>query len=106
MARHQSLLPDGVLLAAQEVARARPLDDPQPPDWLRRILPKSGLAGTGAFAKGDMDDAEDDDDDDDLVLDETREPSFLQPLSFEVRPGRASASRRRRKGRRSRLSGF
>jgi len=88
MARHQSLLPDGVLLAAQEVSRARPLDDPQPPDWLRRILPKSGLAGHGAYAKGDMDDVDEDfDDDDDLVPDETREPSFLQPLSFEVRSG-------------------
>jgi ABC-type polysaccharide/polyol phosphate transport system ATPase subunit len=89
MTRHQSLLPDGVLLAAQEVSRARPLDDPQPPAWLRRVLPKSGLAGAGAYAKGDMDDVEEDfdDDDDDLVLDETREPSFLQPISFEVRPG-------------------
>jgi lipopolysaccharide transport system ATP-binding protein len=75
-------LPAGVLLSVQGVSRTVIPKVPQPPKWLSRFLPKSGLAGQ-TILEADIDD-EDDDDDDDEVLGGQR---TLNDISFDVRSG-------------------
>ncbi len=78
-------LPDGVVVSVQGISRAPAAPPPDVPRWLKKVLPKSGLAGKGAIGR-DMDDA--DDPDDELVDGfgaEERAP--LHELSFELRPG-------------------
>src|SRR5438093_488777 len=58
-------LPTDVLLSAREISRAAPRPDPEVPAWLKRVLPKSGLAGQleGA-SRREFDEEEDPDDED------------------------------------------
>ncbi len=80
---HDHDLPPDVLLSVQGVSRDVVSRIPQPPRWLARILPKSGIAGQTALA-GDMDDDEDDDDDEEEVDGAQR---TLNEISFDVRAG-------------------
>src|SRR5437870_5674828 len=87
------LAPD-VLLSAREIKRNAPRPDPQAPKWLRRILPKSGLAGRQREVdeprQRDFDDADDSDPDsvDDSDMDwEGAASAALAPVSFDVRRG-------------------
>jgi lipopolysaccharide transport system ATP-binding protein len=79
-------LPDDVLLSVQGVSRAESAPPPQVPAWLKRILPKSGLAGRRVSAGEDFDDSDDPDDElEDDFEDEAHGP--LVELTFDVRAG-------------------
>ena len=87
-------LPADVLLSAREISRNAPRPEPQAPDWLRRILPKSGLAGRMSDEelprRRDFDDADDADPDseDDSDMDwEGAASAALAPVTFDVRRG-------------------
>jgi ABC-type polysaccharide/polyol phosphate transport system ATPase subunit len=85
---HQIELPADVLLSVQGVSRAAPRADPEAPTWLKRVLPKSGLAGQlGGPATRYEDDEEEDPDDEDEESGEGAERSALRELSFDVRAG-------------------
>jgi len=77
-----------VLLSVQGVSRIEVPRTPEIPGWLRRILPKSGIAGQATLDPDDLIDDEDDedalDDDDD---DFDAEPLTLDEISFDVRGG-------------------
>lgn len=77
-------LPPGVVLSVQGVSRAVIPRVPQPPRWLARILPKSGIAGQTTLA-GDVDDDEEDDDDDEEEVDGAQRT--LGEISFDLRAG-------------------
>jgi homopolymeric O-antigen transport system ATP-binding protein len=84
--RHDEL-PPGVLLSVQGVSRIEVPQMPEIPGWLKRILPKSGIAGQTTLDADDLIDDEDDedalDDDDDFEA----EPLALNEISFDVRGG-------------------
>src|SRR5207248_9487515 len=90
--RHQVELPADVLLSVREVSRAARRGEPQIPPWLKRVLPKSGMAGRleGEVAGRDMaddfgdDDPEFDDSDDEVFA---TSGAALAPVSFDVRAG-------------------
>ena len=87
---HGHDLPDDVLLSVRGVSRAVGPGVPQAPRWLARVLPKSGLAGAGAWSPEFADDEVDDEEEDDLVDDlggEDEEPSVLKEISFDLRRG-------------------
>jgi ABC-type polysaccharide/polyol phosphate transport system ATPase subunit len=78
-------LPPGVLLSVQAVSRIEVGKMPEIPPWLRRILPKSGIAGQTTL---DADDLIDDEDDEDALDDDDEfeaEPLTLNEISFDVR---------------------
>jgi ABC-type polysaccharide/polyol phosphate transport system ATPase subunit len=80
-------IPEGVLLSVQEITRAEKRPEPQLPPWLRRILPKSGVAGqVVALGPDRIDEEEEDPDDDDDSVPED-EGAKLSPISFDLRPG-------------------
>jgi ABC-type polysaccharide/polyol phosphate transport system ATPase subunit len=83
---HAHDLPDDVLVSVQGVTRAVAPPDPELPQWLARLLPKSGLAGMGGMVPevGIEDDVEEEDD---LDVEEDEEPSALKEISFELRRG-------------------
>src|SRR5436190_1369602 len=85
--REDHHLPADVVLSAREVSRAASRSDPELPAWLRRVLPKTGIAGQIEANVSGFDDAEDDPD-----LEEDDEEFFagsaaLAPVSFDVRAG-------------------
>jgi ABC-type polysaccharide/polyol phosphate transport system ATPase subunit len=84
--RHAEL-PPGVLLSVQDVSRIEVPQMPEIPAWLKRILPKSGIAGQTTL---DPDDLIDDEDDEDALDDDDEfeaEPLTLNEISFDVRAG-------------------
>jgi ABC-type polysaccharide/polyol phosphate transport system ATPase subunit len=85
-ARHAHELPDEVLVSVQGVTRAVAPPDPQLPQWLARVLPKSGLAGTGALVP-DVGVEEEVDEEVDLEVGEDERAATLKEISFEVRRG-------------------
>jgi lipopolysaccharide transport system ATP-binding protein len=79
-------LPDDVLVSVQGVTRAIAAPSPELPQWLARVLPKSGLAGGGSLGPDvDMEDSVDEEVD--LEVDEEEEPQALKEISFELRRG-------------------
>jgi ABC-type polysaccharide/polyol phosphate transport system ATPase subunit len=85
---HQHVeIPEGVLLSVQEITRAGKRPAPELPPWLRRVLPKSGVAGqVVALGPDRIDEEEEDpDDDDDFVRED--EGAALSAISFDLRPG-------------------
>jgi homopolymeric O-antigen transport system ATP-binding protein len=84
---HHDELPPGVLLSVQGVSRIEVPRMPEIPGWLRRFLPKSGIAGQTTLDPDDLIDDEDDEDalDDDDEFD--AEPLTLDEISFDVRGG-------------------
>jgi lipopolysaccharide transport system ATP-binding protein len=82
---HQADLPQGTVIAVEEVTKAPPLPLPQPPRWLARILP--GVEMTSSTRDDTGGDPEDDDDDlDDFDPDERASVAF-KPFTFEVPAG-------------------
>ena len=79
-------LPADVVYSVQAVSRALPPPFRPVPPWLARVLPKSGLAGSGD--RGD-DTAMDDEDGDDEIDDEfeEEESATLHEVSFDLHPG-------------------
>jgi ABC-type polysaccharide/polyol phosphate transport system ATPase subunit len=82
---HAHDLPDDVLVSVQGVTRAVAPPDPELPKWIARLLPKSGLAGTGGMIP-DVG-MEDDVDEEDIEVEEDEEPAALKEISFELRRG-------------------
>src|SRR5438270_9368165 len=86
--RQRPELPPDVVLSARGICRHAPRPDPEMPPWLKKILPKSGMAGQlDASSVRDMEDAEDDPD-----LEEDEDEMFgkaaaLMPVSFDLRAG-------------------
>src|SRR5437667_10331088 len=79
-------LPDDVLVSVQGLTRAVAAPNPELPQWLVRVLPKSGLAGSGAMGPDvDMEDSVDEELD--LEVDEEEGPQALKEISFELRRG-------------------
>jgi ABC-2 type transport system ATP-binding protein len=79
-------LPDDVLVSVQGLTRAVAAPNPELPKWLVRVLPKSGLAGSGAMGPDvDMEDSVDEELD--LEVDEEEGPQALKEISFELRRG-------------------
>jgi ABC-2 type transport system ATP-binding protein len=78
-------LPEGVVLSLQGVSRAAREGEPELPRWLKRVLPKGGLAGKGARTR-DMDDADNPDDEfgPDFSIEER---DALQEISFDLHAG-------------------
>jgi len=84
----EDLLPPGVLLSVQGVSRIEVGQMPEIPRWLKRILPKSGIAGQTTLDRDDL--LDDDEDEDDAFDDDDEyeaEPLTLNELSFDVRGG-------------------
>ena len=75
-----------MLLSVQGVSRIEVPRMPEIPGWLRRFLPKSGIAGQTTL---DPDDLIDDEDDEDALDDDEfdAEPLTLDEISFDVRGG-------------------
>jgi homopolymeric O-antigen transport system ATP-binding protein len=83
---HHDELPPGVLLSVQGVSRIEVARMPEIPGWLRRVLPKSGIAGQATLDRDDLIDEEDEDAlDDEEEFEE--EPLTLNEISFDVRGG-------------------
>jgi ABC-type polysaccharide/polyol phosphate transport system ATPase subunit len=76
---HEVGLSENVVVAVEEVSKAAPRPDPQPPRWLARVLP--GVQWS-ALADPDLED-----EDDDLDEGVTRRQGALQPVSFELAAG-------------------
>jgi ABC-type polysaccharide/polyol phosphate transport system ATPase subunit len=77
-------LPQDVLLSVQGVSRGAPLPERDVPAWLKRVLPKSGLAHQLSTGRRDEDE---DDPDDDIEEEFGEEPAALPEVSFDVRAG-------------------
>ena len=85
-------LPDDVLVSAQGVSRAAPAPDPEPPRWLKRILPKSGIAGQlGPIADSGVGEDDEEEDEEEEDADVGGRGFALQEVSFEVRAGEGVA---------------
>jgi ABC-type polysaccharide/polyol phosphate transport system ATPase subunit len=84
-ASHHVELPEGVILSVQGVSRAAPRPEPEAPAWLKRVLPKSGLAGSLGPDRYVDEEEDNPDDDEDEFGDEVSSP--LNELSFEVAAG-------------------
>jgi ABC-type polysaccharide/polyol phosphate transport system ATPase subunit len=78
-------LPGDVVLSVRGLSRAASKPEPEVPPWLKRVLPKSGLAGKGARGP-DFDDADSPDDEFGAEL-EIEEREALHELSFDLRAG-------------------
>lgn len=77
-------LPEDVILSVQEVSRSAAEPEPDLPDWAKKVLPKSGLAGRRRGGP-DAEESDDPDDEEDDFSEEERGP--LHTISFDLRRG-------------------